>query len=103
MAEKWSRDWENFNWEEVEEKLQCNMSMGEKTDIGINADELKEYVRWLSFYHPDACMKLQFFLLFCEKGLSFEQAEFLASNPDLLMDAIKIVLGKDFREGEDGE
>ena len=38
MAEKWSRDWENFNWEEVEEKLQCNMSMGEKTDIGINAD-----------------------------------------------------------------
>lgn len=57
MEKKWSRDWENFDWDSVRRNLN-KAAEKELTgqaidfDLGISREELMEYFIWLKETNP---------------------------------------------------
>lgn len=92
---KWSRDWEQFDWEQVREKL-CIAEKERKEgkaidtpDIGISLDELKEYFEWLYDQQPELYFKVILYMMLVQAGIPYNEAEVLADHPDKLDDILE--------------
>lgn len=90
---KWSRDWECFEWEDVEKKLN-EVEKGQDTenrhDVGITKEEFLEFFDWLHENIPAQFYKVLLSLQLTECGLSDEEVAFWLEHPDVL----KMVLDK---------
>lgn len=104
MDEKqWSRDWNAVNWNEIRQKLNFaekvkaeGQKIGQKIkpDIGITKDEFEEYMCWLCETNPEDFEKIIFMMSLRETGMSMEEAEYFADNPEVFKKALDDVLNK---------
>lgn len=88
---EWSRDWSQFDWEDVRQKL-AKISIpeegkrkehpGEIPDIGITLEELVEYLQWLNLEDPEEYWKKMMTLKLWESGMGLENAEYWAERPE---------------------
>ena len=85
MYKIWSRDWENYDWEQIMENLheyengKCDIG-----DLGISREELLEYYKWLEIHDPAAYGKLQLTALLAAMGLPDELVTYYKENPEQL-------------------
>lgn len=65
MERQWSRDWGNFDFNAVKEKMDYYDSIGgvERMDLGISREEFLEYLEWLSKNKTALLAKLQLYFL----------------------------------------
>lgn len=104
MDEKqWSRDWSMVDWNEIRQKLDFaeeaekeGLSHGQiiKAEIGITKDEFEEYMIWLCENKPDEFEKTIFMMGLREAGMSMEEAQYFADNPDIFKKALDYVQNK---------
>lgn len=78
----WSRDWDQFDWESVERKLQQNPEImyGNSVDfsasIGLSREEFLEFLEWFSMKHPEGSAYYMIAATLVHKyGLTVEEAE----------------------------
>lgn len=97
-AEKWSKDWGNFDWGVVREKLteaEKKIEKGEGTkeqyDIGITEEELIEYLQWLNENNPKEYERAMLCLDLKQRGMEEQQIELLLSHPEEVKQAIAIL------------
>ncbi len=100
---KWSRDWNSVDWNEIRQKLNLaekaeaeGRRIGQKIkpEIGITKDEFEEYMRWLCETNPEDFEKVIFMMSLREAGMSIEEAEYFADNPEMFRKALDDVLHK---------
>lgn len=94
-TKKWSRDWEHFDWEQVRTKI-CEAEKkhregktADKPDIGISSDELIEYFDWLYDTQPELFFKTILSMMLVQAGMTAENAQICAEQPDKLEDVMK--------------
>lgn len=90
---KWSKVWEEFDWEEVKKKLaeakKDEYKSGEY-DVGITKEEFIEFSDWLRENLPAQYYKVILSIQLAECGLSDEEIDFWLKYPDIL----KMILDK---------
>lgn len=94
----WSKDWANFNWISVCEK----MADGEE-DIGITKEELYEFFCWMQENDRKVYFKVLLYLRLREAGFSDEEALLCLENPEILLKAVQRVKESRRKEDMDGE
>ena len=90
------QDWEHYDWKNVEDNL--DQISGELADdvsveereklLGITQEEVLDFADWLNDHAPMYLMRAQIYEVLIEKGLSDEEAEFLARDLNLLQKSI---------------
>lgn len=72
---QWSRDWSNFDWKEIEDRIinvPETVEEGDSLDysqyIGLTAEELQEYMIWLRENRPEVFKSYVEFVLKGEQG-----------------------------------
>ena len=91
---KWSRDWSEFDWGPVIEKLKA-MKENEGNadyDVGITKAEFLEYLDWLNQTDKEGFYKAVLSIQFSEMGFDEEQIETLLSHPDELIQFMESIL-----------
>ena len=91
------QDWEHYDWKNVEDNL--DQISGELADdvsveereklLGITQEEVLDFADWLNDHAPMYLMRAQIYQVLIEKGLSDEEAEFLARDLNLLQKSIE--------------
>jgi len=96
-SKKWSKDWGNFDWGEVEKKLRqaerdlsTSKDNREHYDIGISKEEFIEYLQWLNINGPEEYEKILLYMTLKLKNVEDEQIELLISNKEMLKKIIDI-------------
>lgn len=80
---KWSRKWEEFDFNEVDARIR------EGKEPGITQEEYIEYLQWLRVTHPDESLKLSIYAILVEQyGFSEEEAAYWASRPEKIEECI---------------
>lgn len=107
------QDWEHYDWKNVEDNL--DQISGELADdvsveereklLGITQEEVLDFADWLNDHVPMYLMRAQIYEVLIEKGLSDEEAEFLARDLNLLQKSIETAeaLGLIDLDGLDGQ
>lgn len=107
------QDWEHYDWKNVEDNL--DQISGELADdvsveereklLGITQEEVLDFADWLNDHAPMYLMRAQIYEVLIEKGLSDEEAEFLARDLNLLQKSIETAeaLGLIDLDGLDGQ
>lgn len=107
------QDWEHYDWKNVEDNL--DQISGELADdvsveereklLGITQEEVLDFADWLNDHAPMYLMRAQIYQVLIEKGLSDEEAEFLARDLNLLQKSIETAeaLGLIDLDGLDGQ
>lgn len=97
-SKKWSRDWKNFDWKQVREKL-CEAeeksqegNTVDKFDIGISPDEIEEYFDWLHESEPDKFFETILLIQLIQAGVPQEEAQELVKHPEELKKAMEELL-----------
>lgn len=95
---KWSRDWENFNWEAVrekieraEEELKQGVGNKEEYDIGITAEQFVEFLQWFQENAPEEYNRFVVYMILREKGLEEQEITFCLSHPEELKQALELL------------
>lgn len=95
-TKKWSRDWANFDWSQVKEKItEMEGKEGDEKaghDVGISRDEFLEYMDWLNQNDKEGYYKAVLSIQLAELGLNENQIEALMAHPDELIKIIRLVL-----------
>ena len=95
---KWSRDWADFDWSPVIEKLvamkEGDDDAGYDSDVGISREEFLEYLSWLKETDIEGFYKAVLGIQLSEMGFDANQAETLAAHPDELLRIMEAVLQK---------
>ena len=85
MYKTWSRDWENYDWEQVMKNLhEFESGKRDNGDLGISREELLEYYNWLEIHDPAAYGQLQLVALLTTMGLPEELVAYYKENPEQL-------------------
>ena len=94
---KWSKDWNDFDWEIVKEKLEVaekelaqDEGSKEKYDIGITLEEFEEYLQWFAEQSPEEYDKLILYIALKQSGVEEQQIGFLLSHPEALNGLLEI-------------
>ena len=100
---EWSRDWNKVDWDEVYNKVVTHKSKkGEPIDIskeiGLNKEDLMEYVAWLLENDKKEGEKLLIGLTLCSLGVEVNDAEWAASNPEILIEIIEEMINDQEKE-----
>lgn len=69
---KWSRDWEQFNWEPIDRELKevvKDNGADNNIDVDISREEVIEYFEWLSENRPEEFWAFLIFRKISESGL----------------------------------
>lgn len=91
---KWSEDWENFDWEIVREKLKAvkkefgDTAEGKKQDVGITAEQFKEFLQWLQENEPEEYDNLILYMILRERGMEKQDIDFCLSHLEALEKAL---------------
>lgn len=74
---KWSRNWEQFDWEPIDRELKeviKDIGTDRNVDVGISREEVIEYFEWLSENRPEEFWAFLFFtfykhmVIFCKNS-----------------------------------
>lgn len=83
---KWSHDWENFDWSAVKQKLEeLRKKEGDENrdyDVGISREEFLEYLEWLEQTDKEGYSKAVLSIKLGEMGFSESRIEELIKHPD---------------------
>lgn len=99
-AKKWSRDWEHFDWGQIQknlyevEKKKREGKPTDQADVGISLEEFKEYFQWLYETQPEIYYKDILYVLLVQMGLSYEKAELCVSKPETLGKILEEICNK---------
>lgn len=89
---KWSHDWENFDWSAVKQKLEeLRKKEGDENrdyDVGISREEFLEYLEWLKQTDKEGYSKAVLSIKLGELGFPEGQIEELIKHPD---EALRII------------
>lgn len=89
---KWSHDWENFDWSAVKQKLEeLRKKEGDENrdyDVGISREEFLEYLEWLKQTDKEGYAKAVLSIKLGELGFPEGQIEELIKHPD---EALRII------------
>ena len=97
-SKKWSRDWKNFDWNKVREKLCEIEEMNregkpvDKFDIGISLDEIEEYFDWLYESDSDKYFETILLIQLVRAGIPQKEAQILVKHPEELKKAMEDLL-----------
>lgn len=100
MSDKkqWSRDWANFDWARVVNRLEGLDKEGggkDDYDIGISKEEFVEYLDWLHQTNKEGYYKAVLGMRLSELGFDIDQIGALAAlPPDELLSLMEAVLQK---------
>ena len=89
---KWSHDWENFDWSAVKQKLEeLRKKEGDENrdyDVGISREEFLEYLEWLKQTDKEGYAKAVLSIKLGELGFPEGRIEELIKHPD---EALRII------------
>lgn len=95
---KWSKDWKEFDWESVKEKLAIaenklakNEGTKEELDIGITLDEFTEYLRWFAEDSPEEYDRLLLYIALKQKGVEDEQIDYWMAHLEELEQLLEMI------------
>lgn len=89
---KWSRDWSQFNWDEITAKITSISSMESKEenfDLGINREEFLEYLDWLMETAPEKYAQYLQYSILRNIGMDDTLSYELVKNPKMLKKLLK--------------
>lgn len=93
---KWSKDWANFDWSRVKDKIkEMEGKEGDEKagyDVGISRDEFLEYLDWLNLNDNEGYYKVALSIQLAEMGLNESEIEWLVAHPDELVKIMRRVL-----------
>lgn len=97
IQSEWSRDWNKVDWDEVYNKVMTINPTDRETrdiskEVGLNKEDLFEYVAWLLENDKKEGEKLLIGLTLCSLGVEVSDAEWAASNPEILFEIIDEML-----------
>lgn len=93
----WSRDWNKVDWDEIYNKVVTHKSkkggpIDISKEIGLNKEDLMEYMAWILENDKKEEEKLLIGLTLCGLGVEVSDAEWAASNPEILKEIIDEML-----------
>ena len=94
--EKWSKDWENYDWTRINKNADKLESLSEdeaKELIDFTKQDMEEYCDWLMIHNPEYFEKVMIYMKLRENNFPDEHAAYMAEHPELLLDILKM-LGK---------
>lgn len=95
-TKKWSKDWANFDWSQVKDKIaEMEKKEGEERDgydVGISRDEFLEYLDWLRLNNNEGYYTVALSIQLAEIGLNESEIEWMVTHPDKLVKVMRHVL-----------